>query len=312
MRRGGVQYYYLQDAEGNVRGLINTAGAVVASYDYSPQGELVGSTGSVTNPYRYKGREWDAEAGLYFMRARYYDPKVARFVSEDPIGVAGGMSLYAFGGGDPVNYSDPSGLAPCSEATISAGGWHSVELEPGDWWCLPVYTLQESRINGFGGRATSAFGFGRGVGAGIPYIPGSSGGSRGPGQGPLQKRPQSSEKLCGNDISQTAFNFVMHASGIGALKYGGAYLGYLRRVGSSIAPGVVDAVGRQLAMNAALLPPLAAMRAGGLDGRGGMQNPLTGGAGRLYAVAKFLPFSGLAIDSYEATTTCMAYWGFEL
>ncbi len=187
MRRGGVQYYYAQDGEGNVRGVINTAGAVVASYDYSPQGELVGSTGSVTNPYRYKGREWDAEAGLYFMRARYYDPKVARFVSEDPIGVAGGMSLYAFGGGDPVNYSDPSGLAPCSEATISAGGWHSVELEPGDWWCLPVYTLQESRINGFGGRATSAFGFGRGVGAGIPYIPGS-GGSNHPSPNPTQSR----------------------------------------------------------------------------------------------------------------------------
>ena len=151
MRRGGVQYYYVQDAEGNVRGLINTAGAVVASYEYSPQGELVGSTGSVLNPYRYKGREWDAEAGLYFMRARYYDPKVARFVSEDPIGVAGGLSLYAFAGGDPVNYSDPSGLAPCTAATLLAGGWQSVELEPGRWWCLQVETLALETINGGAG-----------------------------------------------------------------------------------------------------------------------------------------------------------------
>ena len=142
MRRGGVQYYYAQDAEGNVRGVINTAGTVVASYDYSPQGELVGSTGSVVNPYRYKGREWDAEAGLYFMRARYYDPKVARFVSEDPIGVAGGMGLYVFGGGDPVNHSDPSGTEVCwldlgaQWTEIRADGATVIMSDRPQWKCV--------------------------------------------------------------------------------------------------------------------------------------------------------------------------------
>ena len=104
--------HYVQDAQGNVSGLLHSNGAVVESYEYSPQGELLSSTGGVTNPYRFKGREWDAEAGLYFMRARYYDPKVGRFVSEDPIGLAGGGNLYAFAMGDPVNHRDPSGLCP--------------------------------------------------------------------------------------------------------------------------------------------------------------------------------------------------------
>lgn len=117
MRRGGVQYFYVQDAQGNVIGLLNASGAVVEAYEYTPQGVLVGGGGAVTNPYRYKGREWDAEAGLYYMRARYYDPVTSRFVSEDPIGLEGGINPYVFVSGDPVNYSDPSGLTECP------GGW---------------------------------------------------------------------------------------------------------------------------------------------------------------------------------------------
>jgi RHS repeat-associated protein len=117
MRRGGVQYFYVQDAQGNVIGLLNASGAVVEGYEYTPQGVLVGGGGGVANPYRYKGREWDAEAGLYYMRARYYDPVTSRFVSEDPIGLEGGINPYVFVSGDPVNYSDPSGLTECP------GGW---------------------------------------------------------------------------------------------------------------------------------------------------------------------------------------------
>ena len=123
MRRGGAQYFYAQDAQGNVTGLMNPNGSVVETYEYTPQGAMIGSGGSVGNPYRWKGREWDAEAGLYYVRARYYDPVVGRFVSEDPIGTAGGPNPYAFAAGDPVNFSDPSGLFPgeCPVALLSIG-----------------------------------------------------------------------------------------------------------------------------------------------------------------------------------------------
>jgi RHS repeat-associated protein len=50
--------------------------------------------------------------GLEYRRNRYYDPKSGRFTQEDPIGLGGGLNLYGFGGGDPVNYSDPLGLCP--------------------------------------------------------------------------------------------------------------------------------------------------------------------------------------------------------
>ncbi|MGH7719357.1 MAG: RHS repeat-associated core domain-containing protein [Gemmatimonadaceae bacterium] len=58
--------------------------------------------------------EQGAEAsGLTYMRNRYYDPKTGRFTQEDPIGLAGGLNLYGFANGDPINFSDPFGLKPC-------------------------------------------------------------------------------------------------------------------------------------------------------------------------------------------------------
>lgn len=110
MQRGGVTYYFAQDAQGNVTGLLSATGTVVQEYNYRPFGEAQAGAGSVVNPYRYKGREWDAEARLYYMRARYYDPQLGRFISEDPIGLAGGINPTAFVGGEPVNRADPSGL----------------------------------------------------------------------------------------------------------------------------------------------------------------------------------------------------------
>src|SRR5262249_46350884 len=56
--------------------------------------------------------------GLEYRRNRYYDPKSGRFTQEDPIGLGGGLNLYGFGGGDPVNYSDPFGLC-----TIGTDCW---------------------------------------------------------------------------------------------------------------------------------------------------------------------------------------------
>ena len=110
MQRGGATYYYTQDAQGNVTGLLNAAGSVVQQYHYTPYGEAQAGYGTIVNPYQYKGREWDAEARLHYMRARYYDPQLGRFLSEDPLGLAGGINPTAFVGAEPVNRIDPSGL----------------------------------------------------------------------------------------------------------------------------------------------------------------------------------------------------------
>jgi len=68
--------------------------------------------GSATSGYAFTGREWDSESSLYYYRARYYDPKIGRFISEDPIGRLGGSNYYAYGANRPTRSGDPLGLKP--------------------------------------------------------------------------------------------------------------------------------------------------------------------------------------------------------
>ena len=107
------KYYYQQDALGTVYGLVDTTGAVVwSSYAHVPWGDWSIGAGSVVSSNRLKWKGLFFEGGnsqLYYVRARWYDPRTHRFLSEDPIGVAGGMNPYAFASNDPVNLSDPSG-----------------------------------------------------------------------------------------------------------------------------------------------------------------------------------------------------------
>lgn len=77
-------------------------------------GKLTNSSGTLANPFRYAAREFDAEAGLYYNRARYLDPNTGRFLSEDPLllTLADTFSGYGYAFNSPVNYFDPLGLCP--------------------------------------------------------------------------------------------------------------------------------------------------------------------------------------------------------
>jgi RHS repeat-associated protein len=123
--RGDSTYYYLQDYSGNVVALLGHNGSgnsIDNQYRYEPFGNTqANSPSSVPNSMQFAGREYDAETQLYYDRARYLDPSVGRFISEDPIGLAGGMNLYAFVGNDPVNVSDPSGEKASAEVELCGG-----------------------------------------------------------------------------------------------------------------------------------------------------------------------------------------------
>lgn len=71
--------------------------------------------GATTSGYAFTGREWDSETGLSYYRARYYDPIVGRFISEDPIRFAGGVSFYRYVENDPISQTDPYGLEAGAE-----------------------------------------------------------------------------------------------------------------------------------------------------------------------------------------------------
>jgi len=80
--RGSTTSYYDADGLGSVSSLSNSSGALVNTYSYDSFGNLTASSGSVTNPYRYTGREFDSETGAYYYRARYYQSDVGRFLNE--------------------------------------------------------------------------------------------------------------------------------------------------------------------------------------------------------------------------------------
>ncbi len=114
MTRGGATYYYIYDQLGSVVGLTDGAGVLVVSYRFDPWGNVIATGGSnpnLANPFRFTGREFDAESGLYFYRLRYYDPQVGRFISRDPLRtITREPNAYAYVSNNPVSASDPQGL----------------------------------------------------------------------------------------------------------------------------------------------------------------------------------------------------------
>jgi RHS repeat-associated protein len=110
MLRSSATSYYEQDGLGTATSLSNGAGALAQTYTFDSFGKQTNSSGSLTNPFQYAGREFDSESSLYYMRARYFDPSTGRFISEDPIGFDGGENFYAYTYNSPVDLKDPFGL----------------------------------------------------------------------------------------------------------------------------------------------------------------------------------------------------------
>ena len=100
--------YFMQDQLGSTTALTNASGAVSAQVSYDSFGNPI--TGTNLTRYTYTGREYDTDTGLYYYRARWYDAKLGRFISEDPIGFAGGVNQFRYVGNNPMNITDPSGL----------------------------------------------------------------------------------------------------------------------------------------------------------------------------------------------------------
>jgi RHS repeat-associated protein len=110
--RSGTTSYYSQDGLGSVTSLTTSAGALGNTYRYDSFGNLTASSGSIANRYQYTAREFDSETGLYFYRARYYDPNAGRFLNEDTARFAGGADFYVYVGNNAINFFDPLGLCP--------------------------------------------------------------------------------------------------------------------------------------------------------------------------------------------------------
>jgi RHS repeat-associated protein len=141
--------WQLADQQGSIRDVVDAAGTVRNHVEYDAYGNITsegvsvaqgaGGGASVTavdQLFYYTGQELDKDAKLYNYNARWYDPAMGRFISEDPSGFdAGDPNLYRYVGDDPISNTDPTGLQQRTpiQALNSVGILGAVALAPGTW-----------------------------------------------------------------------------------------------------------------------------------------------------------------------------------
>ncbi len=119
------EVWYLFDPQGNAATRLDASGQVLSNDQYDAWGNLL-SGGDPTDPSGYRaqfGYYTDHETGLILCGHRYYDPVAGRWLTRDPIGVAGGINLYAYCGGDAVGGVDPEGCDWLDKAANFSAGF---------------------------------------------------------------------------------------------------------------------------------------------------------------------------------------------
>jgi RHS repeat-associated protein len=127
--------YYLYNGHADVMSLVDSDGKVRATFDYDAFGTPIDSavryydcngspttsSGKIDSPIRYAGYQYDSETGLYYLNSRYYDSKIARFLSEDTYRGKPGdplsLNLYTYSHNEPIMYYDPSGKVTLKSGT---------------------------------------------------------------------------------------------------------------------------------------------------------------------------------------------------
>lgn len=127
----GTNYYYTFDHLGSVREMTNSAGSLIARYDYDPFGRRTLVSGTDLADFGFTGFYHDQATNLDYSRTRPYTADLARWIGQDPIGEAGGINLYEYVRNDPINLTDPLGLwvPPSSNHNVDPG----VHLNAGEF-----------------------------------------------------------------------------------------------------------------------------------------------------------------------------------
>jgi RHS repeat-associated protein len=145
--------YLHHDQLGSTRLLTSSTGTTSAAFSYAPYGGLEGTTGTATTPLGFAGQYTDAETGLQYLRARFYDPGTAQFLSRDPVeGLT--RQPYSYGLDNPMNQVDPSGLA----GELVGGGCAAGEVLDPFGGCVPgAAGGAAAEASKYGGSAAAAW-----------------------------------------------------------------------------------------------------------------------------------------------------------
>ena len=110
-----IEYFYVKNLQGDILKVITATGTEAATYTYDAWGKLLTSAGDMAdvNPLRYRGYFYDTETSLYYLKSRYYDPEVGRFINSDAYASTGqgilGTNMFTYCDNNPIIYADFSG-----------------------------------------------------------------------------------------------------------------------------------------------------------------------------------------------------------
>jgi len=147
---GGSVYFYYADALGTVHTITDATGHACYDASFTPYGQEVlnpNITQTCSSNYKFTGYEYDSETGLYYAKARYYNPRLGRFMSTDPLGGDVGdpqsLNRYAYVGNHPTDSIDPSGM-------VNVPGYHGWWGGGGLGYLLQISLAIQSSLGGFG------------------------------------------------------------------------------------------------------------------------------------------------------------------
>jgi RHS repeat-associated protein len=115
----GQVLYFVQDQLGSTRALLDGHNNLMATYAYDGYGNTTSHAGPATTSLQYAGQYTDAESGLQYLRARYYDPATAQFLTRDPLASVT-KQPYAYAHDSPINTADPTGQGWCAPPDMPA------------------------------------------------------------------------------------------------------------------------------------------------------------------------------------------------
>ncbi len=126
-----MYYHYVCDEDGSTSHILDETGKVLNQYEYDAFGNLIKAQEEVNNRFLYVGQHYDGITMQYYLRARYYNPVVARFTQEDTYR-GDGLNLYAYCQNNPVGYYDPSGHGTkgCGDSKNTITGPNGTQITP--------------------------------------------------------------------------------------------------------------------------------------------------------------------------------------
>ncbi|OCG45186.1 hypothetical protein A9G35_06815 [Gilliamella sp. Choc5-1] len=156
-------YWYQNDHLGTPIALTSNMGDTLYECQYNAYGQIINEIyhqddfhALPDNPLRFQGQYYDEETGLHYNLNRYYDPFTGRYITQDPLGILGGLNSYQYAGSDPINWIDPLGLIKVENNGFEGVAGTGIDIVKTEKLAIQAQQELINEINKFGSKNQAA------------------------------------------------------------------------------------------------------------------------------------------------------------